>query len=64
MITQRFRGYRRSGPYMSMILEKRTTMLNSNEFEDDQRQNINEIADADETEPVRFAAARSRVRGR
>lgn len=39
-------------------------MLNSNEFEDDQRQNINEIADADETEPVRFAAARSRVRGR
>lgn len=39
-------------------------MLNSHEFEDAQRRNINEMAAASDTDPVRFAAARSRVRGR
>ena len=39
-------------------------MLSTHEFEDDQHRNINEMAAASDTDPVRFAAARSRVRGR
>ncbi len=39
-------------------------MLNSHEFEDDQRQNINEMAAASDTDPVQFTAARKWVRGR